>query len=70
MDKAATFGKRCADCAHVEIEAAGRRLFGGPQIRPAYKCGAAGPMRGWIVGEVERPLPYIPAWCPESPHER
>lgn len=64
MDKGAIFGRRCAECGQVEIEPAGRKLFGGPEVQPVYRCGAPGPKRGYIVGEVERPLPYIPAWCP------
>lgn len=30
----------------------------------SFRCGADGRCKGYIVG-IERPLPYIPAWCPE-----
>lgn len=61
----AVFGRRCTSCPHVEVEPEPRLLLGAPRVRPAYRCGAPGPRWGYIVGEAGRPLPYIPAWCPQ-----
>lgn len=61
----AVFGRRCISCPHVEVEPEPCFLLGAPRARPAYRCGAPGSRRGYIVGEAGRPLPYIPAWCPQ-----
>lgn len=49
--------KTCGDCDAVVAEK-------WPKGKTALRCSAPGAYRGYVVG-FDRPLPYIPAWCPK-----
>lgn len=49
--------KTCGDCDAVGAEK-------WPKGKTALRCSAPGAYRGYVVG-FDRPLPYIPAWCPK-----
>jgi len=53
----ADFTRNCAGCEAVIAEP-------WPGGRMGYRCGAAGPCKGYMVG-IGRFRPYIPAWCPK-----
>ena len=48
----------CAGCSHIVAEP-------WPRGKTALRCSAPGKCKGYVVG-FDRPLPYIPAWCPKS----
>lgn len=50
------WGLSCAGCEELRREKDGRG-------RDMFRCGAAGPMQGRVVG-IRACDPYIPAWCP------
>lgn len=58
----AEFGKSCAGCTAAIAEP-------WPGGKLGYRCGAAGPCKGFVVG-IGRYRPYIPAWCPRKNKEK
>lgn len=48
----------CAGCENIVAEP-------WPRGKTALRCTAPGECRGYVVG-FDRPLPYIPAWCPKQ----
>lgn len=49
--------RTCDGCKHIVAE-----LW--PRGKMALRCSALGKCKGYVVG-FDRPLPYIPAWCPK-----